>query len=167
MKRGRNDLGNKPWVAIATVAGFVAVLIIAVAFYLGNPGVQHVSSDEEALGISTPFQSATTSAITSVSPSINELTTVAVPVTGVWVRVSYIGAYTGTYGADADRQNIENSGDRVFGIQNTEGNITATFTKEDGSTRHEMLVEIYDGGTVVKSGRNSSAYGEVSLSYHV
>jgi hypothetical protein len=167
MKRGRSDLGDKPWVAIATVAGFVAVIIIALVFYLGNPGGGLYGTEPQEAQGSTSIQNSTEVSTPGSSSVISELTTIAIPVTGVWVRVSYIGSYTGIYGVNGNLQKIDNSGDRVFEVQKPEGNITAVFTKEDSSTRHEILVEIYKDGTILKSGENSSAYGEVSLIYQL
>jgi hypothetical protein len=165
MVRERNDLVDKPWVAVATVAGIIAVIVIALAFYLSNPVGQPGILEQEALGSAPSLNPTAAVSTPESSPTIREFTTVAIPVTGVWVRVSYIGGYTGIYGVDGNLQKAEGSGDRVFEVQNPAGNISAVFTKEDSSTRHEILVEIYKDGITLASGKNSSAYGQVSLSY--
>ena len=60
---------------------------------------------------------------------------------------------------------VRNSGERVLPLNATTGAVSATFHKEDSSTRHEILVEIYKDGKALTFGRNSSPYGEVSLNY--
>jgi hypothetical protein len=56
-----------------------------------------------------------------------------------------------------------NSGDRFFGIENATGTVSATFRKEDSSTRHDIIVEIYKNGKSLQAAENSSSYGEASV----
>ena len=57
---------------------------------------------------------------------------------------------------------MRNSGDRFFAVENASGTISATFHKEDASTRHEIVVEIYKDGKALQVARNASAFGEAS-----
>ncbi|PKL68096.1 MAG: hypothetical protein CVV30_12220 [Methanomicrobiales archaeon HGW-Methanomicrobiales-1] len=85
------------------------------------------------------------------------------PGTGAYVRVSYIGSFAGTYGINGEMVKVKDSGDRVYSLNATTGSVSATFHKEDGSTRHDITVEIYKDGKALKFAKNSSAYGEVSI----
>jgi hypothetical protein len=85
----------------------------------------------------------------------------------VYVRVSYLGGFSGTYGVEGNMTTTRNSGDRVFVIENATGTVSATFHKEDTSTRHEIVVEIYKDGKAQRIARNSSSYGEAGVSYTV
>jgi hypothetical protein len=172
--RRRNDPWDKPWVTIAVVVGIIAVVIIALVFFMGggNTGGQGTA------GQSSPSQSAqvpsgsslplTAASGTGIIPaSIKEAPTETVPGTGAFVRVSYIGGFAGTYGINGEMVMVRNSGDRVLPLNATTGAVSATFHKEDGSTRHEIVVEIYKDGKALKFARNSSAFGEVSVNAQV
>ena len=88
---------------------------------------------------------------------------VSVPGEGVYVRVSYLGGFAGTYGMEGNMTTMRNSGDRVFVVEDATGNVSATFHKEDASTRHEIVVEIYKDGKSQQVARNSSSYGEANV----
>ena len=166
----RKDPWDKPWVSVAAVVGVIAVVIMALVFFMGggNTGGQTAS-------VQTPPVQATQAPLVSSAPPttvtgvsikpelIKEAPTVTVPGNGAFVRVSYIGGFTGTYGINGEMVTVRNSGERVFPLNATTGAVSATFHKEDGSTRHEIVVEIYKDGKVLKSARNTSAYGEVSV----
>jgi hypothetical protein len=155
--RSRKDPFNKPWVIIASVIGIIAVVIIAVAFFLGGGGSAVPSGQTPSTsGSSTPEPTivigvAPTALITQVP--------VTVPAEGVYVEVNYLGSFAGTYGVDDNLTSVRNSGDRIFAIDNITGNISATFQKEDDSSKHDLTVQIWKDGTVQKTVRNSSAYG--------
>lgn len=124
-------------------------------------------------GSSAPPGYAGESQATSASPTaqqtgsapsvIRTQTPVEVPHEGVYVRVSYLGGFTGTYGMESNMTDTRNSGDRLFVVENATGTVSATFHKEDASTRHELVVEIYKDGKSLIAARNSSSYGEASV----
>lgn len=170
--RRRNDPWDKPWVTIAAVVGVIAVVIIAVVFFIGGgntggPGTAVQGTPTTA----TPVPSGSalvTVPVTGIKPeSIKEAPTETVPVTGAFVKVSYLGGFAGTYGINGDMVNVRNSGERVLPLNATSGAVLATFHKEDSSVRHEILLEIYKDGKALKSAKNSSAYGEVSINTQI
>ena len=175
--RRRKDPWDQPWVTIAAIVGVIAVLIIALVFFMsgGNAGVpassgqspstQSTMATQAPSGASTP---STTVSSAGINPeAIKEAPTADVPVTGAFVRVSYIGGFAGTYGINGEVLSVQNSGDRVFPLNATTGTVSATFHKEDSSTRHEIVVEIYKDGKALTFGKNSSAYGLVSINSQV
>ena len=166
----RNDPWDKPWVSVAAVVGVVAVVIMALVFFMGggNTGGQTASGQSPPAQVtqapSVSSAPSTTVSGVSIKPElIKEAPTVTVPGNGAFVKVSYIGGFVGTYGINGDMVTVRNSGERVFPLNATTGAVSATFHKEDGSTRHEIVVEIYKDGKSLKSARNISAYGEVSV----
>ena len=166
----RNDPWDKPWVAVAVVAGVVAVVIMALVFFMGggNTGGQTAPvQSTTAQATPAPFSSSvppTTASTVSIKPElIKEAPTVTVPDNGAFVRVNYIGGFAGTYGINGEMVTVRNSGERVFPLNASTGAVSATFHKEDGSTRHEIVVENYKNGKVLTSARNTSAYGEVRV----
>ena len=161
MTRGRHNSWDNKWVIIAVIVGIVAVAAIALTFFLGNgnpgqvPGGQTtVPSGSQTSGTGTTF------------PTVKPTTPVAIPAVGLFVEVSYIGGFNGTYGIDNSVQKVRNSGDRLFTIDNATGNVTATFTKEDKSS-HVLTVDIWKDGRLLTTASNSSSFGTASVSYRV
>jgi hypothetical protein len=175
MRRGRrNDIFDQPWVPIAAVIGVIAVIAIAAFFFLGSGG----SSNQPAATVTpTPTSGSSSSPSTTIKPTttINAATTIKeipianVPSTGVFVRVNYIGSYSGTYGANDEITTISDSSDKVFEVFNATGStVKATFRKTDSSTKsHDLTVEIWKDGKVLKTATDAAPKAEVSVAYQV
>lgn len=160
--RRRNDPFEKPWVIIAAVVGILAVVIIALVFFLAPAGPQGNTDSISA----TPSAQQTVG-VGAAPSAIKTQTAVTVPEEGVYVKVSYLGGFAGTYGMEGNMTTTRNSGERVFVVEDATGTVSATFHKEDASTRHEIIVEIYKNGKVQQLAKNSSSYGEASVTYRV
>ncbi|MEI7857137.1 MAG: hypothetical protein WCH85_06500 [Methanomicrobiales archaeon] len=175
--RRRNDPWDKPWVSVAAVVGVIAVVVIGIVFFMGsgNTGGSAPSVQSTSAPVTQATQASSGSSVPSVTAivtgikaeSIKEVPTATVSSTGSYVRVSYIGSFSGTYGINGEALKVKDSGDRMFPLNATTGAVTATFRKEDSSTRHDITVEIYKDGKALKFAKNSSAYGEVSVSSQV
>jgi hypothetical protein len=165
--RRRKDPFEKPWVIIAAVVGIIAVVVIALVFFMGG-------------GSSAPAPSSGEPQATSSNPSVQQTVAVGIapsvvktqipatlPEEGVYVHVNYIGGFSGTYGMEGNMTTMRNSGDRYFVVENATGNVYATFHKEDASTRHEIFVEILKNGISRQVAKNSSSFGEASVTYTV
>ena len=164
MTRSRNDPWDKPWVTIAAVIGVIAVVVIALVFFMGSGN----TSGQSPSGQTTVVPSGTSTQKTPVSGTTvpqKVPTTVSIPVTGVFVKVSYLGGFSGTYGVNGVMQKVKNSGDRLYEITNATGNVSATFNKEDGSTKHDITIELWKNGKSLTSAKNSTPFGKVSIIY--
>ena len=169
--RRRDDPLDIPWVIIAAVVGVIAVVVIALVFFMGGgsssgqgPAGQGVLSQATHVPPESSAQS-TAAPGTGIQPEpVKEVPAVTVPSTGVYVRVSYLASFAGTYGINGQMESVRWSGERVFPLSAATGTVSAAFHKEDGSTRHEIVVEIYKDGRALTSARNSSAYGKASVS---
>ena len=94
-----------------------------------------------------------------------ETTPVPIPAKGVWVRVSYLGMWSGSYGTADALQTVTNSGDYLYEVTNPNSTIQATFKRADTSTRpHELVVEIYKNGALIKHGNTTVPQGSVDIS---
>ncbi len=163
----KNDPGDKPWVIIAVIVGILAVVVIGLVFFMGSG-----TTSDQSLPVkttSTP-SGATTQATQSGgtgSPqmTIKVPTTAIIPTTGVFVKVSYLGGFSGTYGVNGVMQNVKNSGERMYEITNATGNISASFKKEDRSANHEIIVELWKNGNSLISAKNSTPFGTASINY--
>ena len=165
--RRRNDPFEKPWVIIAAVVGIIAVVIIALVFFMGGGSSAPAGSPGQTQGTSTNPSPQQTAGVGGSTPVIKTQVPVTVPEEGVYVRVSYLGGFAGTYGMEGNMTTMRNSGDRVFVVEDATGTVSATFHKEDASTRHEIIVEIYKDGKARQVAKNSSSYGEASVTYTV
>ena len=170
----RNDPWDKPWVSVAAVVGVVVVLIMALVFFMGggNTGGQTTPGQNTPVQITqaplgTSVQPTTASGVSIKPELIQEAPTEAVPGTGAFIKVSYIGGFAGTYGINGEMVTVRNSGERVLPLNATTGAVSATFHKEDGSTSHEIVVEIYKNGKALKFAKNTSAFGEVSVNTQI
>jgi hypothetical protein len=163
----KNDPWDKPWVTIAMIVGILAVVVIALVFFMGSGD----TSDQAIPVKTTPTPSgagtqATPSGSTgSPQMTIKVPTPASIPASGVFVKVSYLGGFSGMYGVNGVMQNVRNSGDRLYEITNTTGNVSATFKKEDGSTTHEIQVELWKNGKSLTSAKNSTPFGTASINY--
>ena len=169
MTGDKNDPRDKPWVIIAVIVGILAVVVIALVFFMGSGN----TSDQSLPVKTTPLPSGSSTQVTQVSGTGVPQTTikvpamVSIPVTGVFVKVSYIGGFSGTYGVNGAMQKVRNSGDRLYEITNATGNVSATFNKEDGSTKHDIMVELFKNGKSLVSAKNSTPFGIASINYKI
>jgi hypothetical protein len=163
MTTRRNNPGDTPWVTIAAVVGVIAVVVIALVFFLGGS-----PSGQTQTGLTTkvPTAAGTMQPLGSAGPTVKPTTPVVIPVTGVFVKVSYLGGFNGTYGMNKTMQPVKNSGTRVYEIINATGSVTATFFKQDGST-HDITVELFKNGKSLISAKNSTPFGKASIIYTV
>jgi hypothetical protein len=97
-----------------------------------------------------------------------EATPVPIPTDGVYVRVNYIGAWKGTYGVTNAMVTAAQSGEGILRVENATGVVQASFKKDDASTRpHELVVEIYRNGALIKRGVTTQPKGQVDISVNI
>jgi len=163
----KNDPWDKPWVTIAVVVGIIAVVAIAVVFFMGSGNTSVPSLPVKTTPIPSGYGTPATQAGGTGSPlmTIKVPTTISIPSTGVFIKISYIGGFSGTYGVNGVIQKVTNSGDRLYEVTNATGNISAMFKKQDGSTNHEITVELWKNGKSLTSATNSTPFGTVSITY--
>jgi hypothetical protein len=168
MRRRHNDLWDQPWVTIAAIVGVIAVIVIAAFFFFGSGGSAGQPAASGSSSATGGSSSSTAAGSSTLNPTaIKEQPTITVPVTGVWVKVSYLGSFSGEYGpSDGAMVAAKDSGDKAFEVVNATGTMSATFRKTDSSTRpHDLTVEIWKDGKVLKFDKSSAPKGEVSVSY--
>jgi len=145
---------SKKWLSLLIVSFLVGIVLLSGC----------VSQQSTPQTTTAPTGSATQQMQTlTVKPT----TQVTIPPTGVYVKVSYLGSFNGTYGMTGAMQTVKNSGTRAYEIVNATGNVTATFTKQDSSTKHDITVELWKDGKSLISATNSSSFGKVSIMYKV
>jgi len=167
---GRRRSPEIPWLLVATVVGIVVVVIVALFFFSGLGGS---SSGHTPSGTATakPTTSQAASSGTSASKTstivIATTTPVTVPATGIYVKVDYLGGFSGSYTTNGKTTKITNSGTRLYEVVNATGPVTAAFQKSDGTATHALTVGIYKNGNQLASNSTSAAYGKVTVTASV
>jgi hypothetical protein len=141
-------------------------VLIFVILFLAGIVVTSGCVSQQSTPQTTTVPSATQTGTGTTIPTIKQPTPVIIPVTGLFVKISYLGGFNGTYGINGVMQKVRNSGDRLYTIDSATGNVTATFSKEDRSS-HALTVEIWKDGKLLTSAANSTAFGKVSVTYQV
>ena len=89
---------------------------------------------------------------------------VMIPQNGVWVRVTYPGTFTGLIGMPGDLHASTDSGDRFYQISTTNGTVSVSLQKTDGSS-DKLAVEIYKNGVLVKQVSTIAPKGELDFQF--
>jgi hypothetical protein len=74
---------------------------------------------------------------------------VILPPKGVWVRITYPGKYTGTYGTPGSQSPVNDTGDHFYMVSTMNGPVEAFIRKMDGSA-DELVIEAYKNGELMK-----------------
>jgi len=143
------------WVVLFVVLSLVGIVVLG--------GCVSQQSTSQTTTVPTGSQLTQVSGNQTIKPTIQ----VTIPPTGVFVKVSYLGAFNGTYGMNGAMQQVKNSGERVYEITNATGNVTATFYKQDGSTKHDITVELWKNGQSLTSAKNTTPFGKASINYKI
>ncbi|MDD1698829.1 MAG: hypothetical protein LUQ36_10740 [Methanoregula sp.] len=149
---------SRKWIAIFVVLSLIGIVIIS--------GCTSQQSTPQVTG--KPTGTSTQPTQVAGTLTVKPTTQVTIPVTGVYVKVSYLGGFSGTYGVNNVMiKPTPNSGTKLYEITNATGNVSATFKKEDGSTKHEITVELFKNGKSLVSAKNSTPFGIASINYKI
>ena len=131
------------------ITGFITVLIIGTVFMSG-------CTNNAALPVATTTPTLVTAETTPL-PSIIPVQ-IAIPQTGVWMRVTYPGNYTGTYGSIGYYQiPVTDTGDHFYQIASAGGPVVASIKKMEGSG-DTLAIAIYKDGVLIKEESTTAPY---------
>ena len=91
---------------------------------------------------------------------------ITIPATGVWVRISYPGNFTGYIGAKGRLETANSTGNLLIHLPVTSGMIDGSIEKQDGTSR-TMIIEIYKDGTPVFHSATSRPFDLVDIHTNV
>jgi hypothetical protein len=134
------------------ITGLLAILIIGTLLMSGctkNAG--------SPVAISTPPSVLTTEVTPHPTP-----VQVAIPQTGVWLRVIYPGNYAGTYGLPEYQTPVEDTGEHFYQIATVKGPVVASITKQDG-TGDKLVVTVYKDGVLFKEESTTIPYRSIEF----
>ncbi|HSQ93277.1 MAG TPA: hypothetical protein VLL74_03180 [Methanoregula sp.] len=163
-----------------TALGVIAVIVIALiaGAYLYAPallGIREtplppVTPVSTTAPTTTPTLVPTTVATPERTPEVTVLATTApaaapellIPASGVWVRVTYEGSFSGTAGAPGRFREISDTGNHLYQLSVRDEIVSAAIQKGDNTGR-KLTVEIFDEGTLVRSGSVTAPKGSVNI----
>ena len=132
------------------ITGFIAVLIIGTVLMSGC-----TNNAASPVATSTPTSMITTQA--TPLPSATPVQ-ISIPQTGVWMKVTYPGNYTGTYGSIGYYQTpVTDKGDHFYPIASAGGPVVASIKKLDGSG-DTLAIAIYKDGVLIKEDSTTAPY---------
>jgi len=159
------------------IAAIIIVILVAAgaAFVILKP-LQGIGSDTGGSITVTPTmttQPVTTTAATTPPtprPTVStEVTTVPptpaqpkIPDTGVWIRITYTGMFTGTYGTPSREAQVTATGDRLYQIATADGPVVASIKKQDGSG-DKLTVAVYKDGVLIKDATTVAPGGTIDF----
>jgi hypothetical protein len=85
-----------------------------------------------------------------------------VPQNGVWVKISYDGNYTASFGASGRMRDISGSEEEIYQVPAANEIVEATVEKLDDSG-NMLTVSFYNNGRIVKSDSTRNPHGTVDL----
>ena len=164
--------GNKPdYRTIGIIAAVIIAIIIGIillsGFTTGPTGVpQENTTAMKVTSVATtvPSPKPTTPIIQVTTLGTPATPTVMVPQSGVWVRVTYSGTYTGTIGIPGDVHQSTDSGDRFYQLSTVNGTVLVSVQKTDGSLE-KLAVAIYKNGVLVKEDSTIAPKGIVDVQF--
>ena len=147
--RGKFPRGQTVIISIGVVIGIILVIAVLGLFFLHTPPTE------------------TYLPVPPVAPviTVNETPTirpVAIPGTGVWVRVVYSRYYYGQIGNPAGLQEVGGTGDQFYFIRNSGNLVQADIQKRDNSG-DTLTVSVYNNGTRVFNTSLRSPMGTISV----
>jgi hypothetical protein len=131
------------------ITGFLAILIIGFLFISGC-----TNNASPSITTSTPSP-VITPVVTQLPPIPVQVT---IPQNGVWIRVTYPGNYTGTYGTPGYYQTpVTDTGDHFYQILKAGNPVIASIKKIDGSG-DLLKIAVYKDGVLFKEASTSAPY---------
>lgn len=132
----------------------LAVIAGAYVFMQGQAGIPGVTPTP---GITVPAttvpQTTVVTVATTVKPTATpkQVTTPSalIPTSGVWVKITYSGKFSGVVGTPGQETPVEYTGERFYQISTTDGPVVVSIQKSDGSSA-ELAVDVYKDGTLMK-----------------
>jgi len=157
-----------PLKLIAALALVVLVVIAGVFVFTQNPaGTPAVTPTP---GITVPATTVPTATVTTVTTTVvpatspQQVTTPSalVPTSGVFVKVTTTGKYSGTVGTPGRLREISDSEGPFYQISTSEGPVVVNLQKSDG-TSAVLAIDVYKDGVLMKHVQTSAPKGQIEF----
>jgi hypothetical protein len=156
------------------IAGLALVIFLVIAgayvFLQSHPVTGSVTPAPTPTPLGTVSIPATITTAPQLTPIIISMvttppaaaSTVDVPSTGVWVKVTYSGSFTGAVGTPGSLRDVVDAGTHVYQISTSDGPVVVTIQKVDGSSA-ELAVDVYKNGDLMKHSSTTTPKGIVEI----
>jgi hypothetical protein len=153
---------------IAVLALVILAVIAGVYVFMQNPAV--IPGTTPTPGITVPATTVPQATITVVATTKIPATTAQqvttpsalIPTSGVWVKVTYSGKYSGSVGTPGRLRDIADTGDHFYQISTTDGPVVVSIQKYDGSSAR-MAIDVYKDGALMKHTETSAPKGMIEF----
>jgi hypothetical protein len=172
-RRNRAAGSSKTRALAITAAVLVIILVALVGVFFFAP-----SFTGQSAPLSTPAPTTVETTVPTLVPTPSETPTaeptmavtevpvtqgqISIPQTGVWVRVRYDGAFTGSVGAPGRFRSVTGSGDQFYQIPAKDELVSATIQKGDNSG-NPLTVDFYNDGVMVRTATITKPKGILDL----
>jgi hypothetical protein len=162
---------KKPSFTAIAVLAIVIIIAIAGAFVFMNslPGSTNGPASATPTPIVVPQLTTPSTPVPTTVPTTLPVVSLpptqpafSAPSTGVWVRVSYLGKFTGSIGTPGRLRDVTETGDHLYQISTSEGPVVASIQKVDGS-EGELVVEVYKDGVQYKRATTIAPKGMIEI----
>lgn len=157
-----------PFKMIAVIAFIILAIIAGVYIFTQSPaGTPGVTPTPE-ITVSPTIVPLTTvpAAVKTTKPTATpqQVTTPAalVPASGVWVKVTYSGKFSGQVGTSGRLRDITEGGGPFYQIYTSEGPVVVSIQKSDGSAA-ELAVDVYKNGALINHEATTAPKGFVEF----
>ena len=167
-KKSRTGIIVAVVIIILAVAAGVFVLQQHPAGDAGTPGGPVTSMPTTSIPVVTPPP--TPPEPVSTPPVVAQATTPlpvtpappSVPENGVWIRITYTGTFSGTYGSPGRQAQVTSTGDRVYQIVTADGPVTAAIRKQD-SSGDPLTIAVYKNGVQLQNASTVAPMGSIDF----
>jgi len=156
------------------IAGIVIILVLVIAgafvfLHIQNPAPapEPAPTPQITVQVTTALPSATATMITTAVPVTTQAQQVStpqvlIPTSGVWVKVTYSGKFSGSVGTPNYQQPVEWTGDKLYQISTSKDPVLVSLQKTEGSSA-PLNVDVYKDGTLIGHSSTSAPKGVVEF----
>ncbi len=153
-----------PYMLIAVLA-FVVLAVIAGIFVFtqGSAGNPEVTAAPTVLltTLPTTVPAVETTVKPVQTPQQVTAPVILVPASGVWVKVTYSGKFSGTVGTPGRLSQVSENR-FLYQISTVDGPVEVSIEKSDGSSA-EMVIDVYKDGVLVKHSATTAPKGLIEF----
>jgi len=150
---------------IPLVLGILAIIILIAGCTLSMPSNPTPAPTVPATTIQPVETTSVANPQVSVSPGsvpVPVVTPVAIPATGFYIYVDYLGSFSGSFGTATNMVNVRDSGEHLYLVDPVNGTVTAGFAKLDDSS-YPITVKVYESGQVLTTRTSADPFGMVNV----
>lgn len=157
-----------PLILIAVLALVVLAVIAGVYVFTQNPaGTPGVTPTSDITVPATTIPPATmatvkTTIVPATTPQPVTTPSALVPTSGVFVKVTTTGKYSGSVGTPGRLREVSDSGDQFYQISTTNGPVVVNLQKSDG-TSALFAIDVYKDGVLMKHVQTSAPKGQIEF----